>query len=99
MGRIEELIDSSVDGVQRAAVVKISSGKKLKRPYRLIYPLERSANLGCSLSKGETELAENKTENSTGNSSRRSARAAAEAARLKIATNLRATETDTDDGD
>ena len=99
LGRIEELIHSSVDGVQRAAVVKISSGKKLKRPYRLIYPLERSANLGCSSSKGETELAENKTENSTGNSSRRSARAAAEAARLKIATNLRATETDTDDGD
>ena len=40
LARIESLIESSVDGVHRAAVVVTSTGRRLKRPYRLIYPLE-----------------------------------------------------------
>ena len=40
IARIENLIKSDVDGVCRAASLVLSSGRKLKRPFRLIYPLE-----------------------------------------------------------
>ena len=40
LGKIEELIKSDVDEIPRAAVVIIASGKRLKRPFRVLYPLE-----------------------------------------------------------
>ena len=40
LGRIKKLIEGSVDGVHRAAVIRTSLGRKLNRPYRMIYSLE-----------------------------------------------------------
>ena len=102
MGRIEELIESDVDGVQRAAVVRISSGKRLKRPYRLIYPLEKSSTMDTTAPDENTNAGLGKSEqdsNSADCSSKRSTRSAAKAARLKIASNLRAAGSDSDDAE
>ena len=54
LGRIESLIESGVDGVHRGAVIVTSLGKKLKRPYRHIYPLEAG-----SISNGLSEANSN----------------------------------------
>ena len=40
MARIENLIKSDIDDICRAAALVTSSGRLLKRPFRLIYPLE-----------------------------------------------------------
>ena len=40
VGRIEEVLSSEIDGLQRAARVKTKSGKILIRPLRELYPLE-----------------------------------------------------------
>ena len=40
LARIQSLIKSDVDRISRAAALIIPSGKVLKRPYRMIYPLE-----------------------------------------------------------
>ena len=39
---IENLIKSDIDGICRAARLQMPSGKILRRPFRLIYPLEGS---------------------------------------------------------
>ena len=38
--RIEKLIERDIDGAQRAAILITPNGKLIKRPLRLIYPLE-----------------------------------------------------------
>ena len=45
IGRIQNLIESDVDEVHRAAVIVLSSGKTIKRPFRYIYPLEGNDDL------------------------------------------------------
>ena len=102
LGRIEELIESSVDGVHRAAVVRISSGKRLKRPYRLIYPLEKSSNSDTDAPDRNTKAGLVKSEqdsNAVECSSKRSTRSAAQVARLKIASNLQASGSDYDEAE
>ena len=41
LARITGLIKSEVDGVARAASLKSSNGREFRRPFRLLYPLER----------------------------------------------------------
>ena len=50
MARIESLIQSDVDDLHRAANLITVSGKRLKRPFRVIYPLE-----GTNLVESDTE--------------------------------------------
>ena len=40
LSRIQKLIESDIDGAQRAAILITPNGKIIKRPLRLIYPLE-----------------------------------------------------------
>ena len=40
LSRIEKLIESGIDGAQRAAILITPNGKLIIRPLRLIYPLE-----------------------------------------------------------
>ena len=42
LGRIEEKILSEADGLMKAAVIRTSTGNLLKRPLRMLYPLECS---------------------------------------------------------
>ena len=42
LGKITGLISNSIDDIVRAACIITTSGKKLKRPLRLLYPLEGS---------------------------------------------------------
>ena len=44
LGKIDSLIESDVDNQHRAAKVLLHSGELIKRPFRLIYPLE--SNIG-----------------------------------------------------
>ena len=96
LARIDSLIESSADGVHRAAVVITSTGRKLKRPYRLIYPLEGEYGSGVVSNDAASDFVQ-KSENknisnrdiskkniSNQTVSGRSTRAAANAAREKI---------------
>ena len=42
LAKVKTLIQSDIDGIYRAATLVTSSGKILKRPLRLLYPLEGS---------------------------------------------------------
>ena len=44
LGRIKETLKSDMDGVVRAAQIVTSSGKLIKRPLRMLYPLEYDFN-------------------------------------------------------
>ena len=41
LAKVVNLIKSEVDGIARAALLRMSSGKHFRRPFRLLYPLER----------------------------------------------------------
>ena len=98
LGRIEELIEGSVDGVHRAAVIRTSSGRKLNRPYRMIYPLELTGTVDKSTPQPNcVDDIDSGPTYTTEGLERRSTRAAAQAARGKIATYLRASESDFDE--
>ena len=99
LGRIEELIEGSVDGVHRAAVIRTSSGKKLNRPYRMIYPLELTGTVDKAIPHEPNcvDDIDSSPTDTTEVLGRRSTRTAAQAARGKIATSLRASESDFDE--
>ena len=97
LARIESLVEGSVDGVHRAAVVMTSSGKRLKRPYRMIYPLEAGDVHNQAPSNDDVMAQIQPDTQSTGSDVRRGTRAAAQIARKRISTNLRASESDESD--
>ena len=44
MARVVSLLPSETDDIHRAAKLKLSSGKLVKRPFKLLYPLELLEN-------------------------------------------------------
>ena len=100
LGRIESLVESSVDGVHQAAVVMTSSGKRLKRPYRMIYPLE--AGTMSNQENSDKIISDDTASRLSGNTlpevvGRKSTRAAATSAKERIRTNLRVSESEFSD--
>ena len=41
LAKVVNLIKSEIDGIARAAMLRMSNGKQFRRPFRLLYPLER----------------------------------------------------------
>ena len=41
LGRVVNLINSDIDGIARAATLMMNNGKQVRRPFRLLYPLEQ----------------------------------------------------------
>ena len=96
LGRIDSLIESGVDGVYRAAIIVTSSGKKLKRPYRLLYPLEGSNEVDYSPLEVSNSN-ETRSNVPQGSDTKKNTRQAAQAAQQRIKKTLQGSDSSEED--